>query len=303
MSTTKQQGGFIDLKAMIRILKDHWYWFLISVVVCCGLAFAYVKIHKPVYLYSANMLIAKESGDISSRIPDMGMISGMLGVKNSVEDELLILKSRSLTSQVVKDLELNRQHYERYGLFNMLKRFKFNDYAIDVQPANVEILDTLGKAMKFHVELGANGKADISVKAGKRDVGEYEGKTLPFNVATPYGDFIVSTTKEYQKGEALTYDVTVSSYGGRAEALQKVLEIATVTKKTNIVRISIKSAYPEFATELINNMMEAYNERGIADKRVKDDRTLKFMNSRIELMTADLTGWKHECRTIWSVRA
>lgn len=289
MSAENSESMF-DLGAMRRFVKAKWYWFLISVVACCGLAFAYIKIHKPVYLYNANILIAKEQGDMSAMIPDMGMISGMLGIKNSVEDEILILSSQSLMSSVVKELGLNRVHVQRKGLFGLIKDFKFDDYAIDVMPADPAMLDTLESSVKFNISVDPKGLADIEAIYNKRTVADVQGKSLPAAVTTPLGDFIVSSTSYLPKGKALEYRVTVTGYSSRAQEILEDLKIETVTKKASIVNLSMRHSNDKYAKTLLNTLMQRYNERGIADKRIKDSRNLEFMNSRLEIMAAELAG-------------
>ncbi|MCM1109881.1 MAG: AAA family ATPase [Clostridium sp.] len=292
MSTFSQNDNF-DFAQLWRKCRENWYWFLISVCFCCGLAFAYIKIHKPIYPYNANIYIAKESGDFSSMIPDVGAFSGMLGIKNSVDDEMLIMKSHSTIRRVISEMGLERTHIERNGLFNMLKEFKYNDYAVDIIPSSPTIPDTLGATLKFKVDVDAKGKAKVDVVWKRSTIAEAEG-TLPVLVSTPFGEFSVVTTKDYKKGKKLKYVITYTGYDNQAELLLEDLKIDVASKKSSIINISYKHFNRDYACELIDNLMDLYNKRGVTENRQKDSLSLAFFDSRLNIVGQQMIDTQNE---------
>ena len=60
MSRTQDNNETIDFAGMIREAFKKWYVFLISVVVCVGLAFFYSRTHSSEYLVKANLIISQE---------------------------------------------------------------------------------------------------------------------------------------------------------------------------------------------------------------------------------------------------
>ena len=91
----------------------HWHWFLISFLIVGVVTAYYLRRTIPEYNVSATILIKdakKGVGDAMSEIAafqDLGMFSNSL---NSLDNEIEILKSRSLLAKVIKELNLNIQY-------------------------------------------------------------------------------------------------------------------------------------------------------------------------------------------------
>lgn len=289
MSTenTHEENDIIDFSAIWHTYLKKWWWFVVSVVVCVGLAFAYTRIHKPVYIMNANMLIAKDAGDISLKA-DVGAFSSLLGMKNSVDDEYLIIRSHSMMKQIVDEMELNRVHVVRHGIFNLQKQFCYLDYPIDVVPDTPGMLDTLQASIKFKIKVNGEGRADVEAIAKRKTIGELENASLPANVKTPYGSFTILKTKNYLAGKKVTTNVILSGSDPRAEELLEDVTIEIASKKANMISLSFEHPDVEYGRDLLNNLMDAYNIRGLKDKNAKGEKTLEFVDKRIALLAEDL---------------
>ena len=87
----------------------HWPWFVASVLICVACAFGYLKIATPIYNVSATVLIKedKKSGGASmtSELEKVGL-GGMMTSTNGVDNEIEVLKSKSIALEVVEQLNL-----------------------------------------------------------------------------------------------------------------------------------------------------------------------------------------------------
>lgn len=286
----------IDVKSLLRAYKKNWFWFVISAIVCVGLAFTYTRIHKPMYQFNANILISKGDGDMTSFIPDMGAFSNLLGAKNSVDDELLLLSSHSLMTQLVKDMELDRVHTERRGPFGLLKKFAYPDYALDVVTMTPEFTDTLSAVLQFNVKVSSKGSATVNLKAGKKLIGKYESQSLPMTMNTIYGDFTLQPTKDFEKGKGYNYLIKIINAGARADGILATMSIDMASKKSSVVNIAMRHNNAEYAIDLINNLMDAYNAKGLTDKANRGDKTLSFVDERIRLVADSLAIVENEIK-------
>ena len=101
-------GEEIDLKELVFGYLRHWKWFLISVFVTLFLGYMYIK--KSALLYSASSTIMIKNdrrGGMSEELAAFKELS-ILGSNNkNVDNEIQVLKSRKIISQVVKKLNLN----------------------------------------------------------------------------------------------------------------------------------------------------------------------------------------------------
>ena len=105
----QQQEQELDLLAIFRKYVAYWPWFVASALLCGILAFAWLRFHAPVYSIDASLLIKENDGKSNrganamlANMPDMGMFS----MTNNFDNELEILKSRTLIQSVVENLNL-----------------------------------------------------------------------------------------------------------------------------------------------------------------------------------------------------
>ena len=91
----------------------RWPLFVAGVIVCLALAFLYLRYSTAVYNTVATIIIKDEKkGAGSSELAafaDLGLLGGM--GTSSIENEIGILKSKRLMTNVVKELDLNVRYF------------------------------------------------------------------------------------------------------------------------------------------------------------------------------------------------
>ena len=98
-------AGTINLHDIIRMVVVNWYWFVLSVLVCVGAAYYYLAKTPKIYTRSATILIkdSRKGGDV-----ELSAFSDLSGYQSrkSIDNELFILQSRKLMTEVVRRLNL-----------------------------------------------------------------------------------------------------------------------------------------------------------------------------------------------------
>ncbi len=279
-----KKSEFINIRALIDLYKKKWYWFVISAVVCCSLAFIFVKGMQPKYQVRANVLISQEDGGGMS---NFGGIGDLFGSSGYVEDEIFIVNSHTVLRDVVHQLDLYKSHSVKNGLFSSI--FKYKDFPVEVYPAE-GILDTLKVGLVFDVDIKADGKADITMKARGKKVQELENQRLPATLKNQYGQYVIDRTKYCPKGKDIESVINLTGYDAAAENLAKDVTSSIASKKSNVIQLGLVSTNPEFASDVLNAIIAKYNERGIAQKNIQSSKTAAFLDERIALITGDLTN-------------
>ena len=100
----QNESEIINVLGLMKTYMSKWYYFVISVILCCGLAFGYIKLTKPVYQINANVLISQDED--AGGMASMGGLSGLFGSSGYVEDEVFVVSSHSVFKDVVRDLGL-----------------------------------------------------------------------------------------------------------------------------------------------------------------------------------------------------
>ena len=102
------QEDDIHFRAILEKKLVHWYWFVLGAMLCLSVAYVYLRYTIPQYQASTTILVKddKKGGMLSelSAFADMGLGGGM---KSNLDNEVEILKSRTLIERTVRELKLN----------------------------------------------------------------------------------------------------------------------------------------------------------------------------------------------------
>ena len=105
----------ITLHDLIQMVLANWYWFALSAIICLGTAYYYLASTPKIYSRTATILVkdSRKGGDT-----DLGAFSDLVGFQNrrNVDNEVYILQSHRLMSEVVKRLHLTVNYSVREGL-------------------------------------------------------------------------------------------------------------------------------------------------------------------------------------------
>lgn len=283
MAKSKKANDFIDLHALLKSYASKWYYFVISMVICGALGYLYTRSHARPMAVRANILISPES-DSPLGGGAMGGLGSLFGSNAYVDDEIFVISSHSLFRNVARDLELNKTHMVKDGFLK--SHLAYPDFPIDVVAPGVA--DTLRQTLVFVVKVDKSGKADIDVKVKKDKIVEMENVALPAVVKCPYGDFTVTPTAYYHKGEKLKTTIVFSGYESAAESLTDNVVAEIASRKSNVIELGYDISNPALGSAVLNEILAKYNERGVAEKNLQGEKTASFLNDRIQLLAKDL---------------
>ena len=100
-----QQEQSVDIKALYFKFLSYWYLFFITIVLVMLIAFLFNKYTKPVYKVKSTVLITEEKGGLSDAQSLLGF--GNITNTQKLQNQIGILKSRSLVSRTLKSLDFN----------------------------------------------------------------------------------------------------------------------------------------------------------------------------------------------------
>ena len=284
--TAQQEEQIIDFSAFVRKYKRYWWLFLLSLMACLTLTFAYLKYAKRVYNVKSVVLISQEDNSAGAGANLLKSMK-LMGQGSKVDDEMIVFSSQELCAQVAKQLKLNRSYLEKKEWYKPEKDH-YNTSPIEVL-APEEMFDTLS-SVSFKIDVDKQGLADIKVKHSKYVLANVKGATLPTTVKTSYGTFGIQATDRYKKGKPC--HIKASLYGNqyRGEVLNRRIKVKLATKKSNGINLSIAETNKSRGIDILNKLMELYNERGQQEKDEEAINTAKFIDERLALIFKGLTS-------------
>ena len=279
----KDKSQFFDVKSLFNDYRRHWWWFVISLFLCGAMAVVYVKTHNAQYAVCANVLV---SDDNTGSFTAMSGMSDLFGSSANVEDEVYVISSHSVLRDVVRNLGIYKTHYVKKGLLGGY--LAYPDFPVDVT-AESSLLDTLNTTMTFKVNVGKDGKADIKMYADGKKIGQEKNLRLPVSLNTKYGRYTVLPTPDYPKGEKVKTTISISGYDDTAEDLAHSISSDRASRKSNMINLYMRTENTDYGKDVLNEIVDNYNRRGISYKNRQGEKTLEFINDRLAIISGDLS--------------
>ena len=285
--SAQQEEQIIDFNAFLRKYKRYWWLFLLSLAACVALSMLYLKAAQRVYNVKAVVLVSQDDNSAGAGANLLKSMK-LMGQGSKVDDEMVVFSSQELCTQVVKQLKLNRTYIEDRGWFKPV-RDHYNSSPVEIMVPE-EFFDTLSTAVKFKIDVNKQGLVDIKGKAGDIELANVKGATLPTTIKTPFGVMAFQAGEKFKPGK--THKITAGLYGNqlRGEILNRRISIKLATKKSNGINLSLAETNISRGKDILNKLMELYNERGQREKDEEAINTAKFIDDRLALIYKGLTS-------------
>ena len=276
-SVGKSAEDFIRLQDLWGMFFQKWYWFALSLFVALATASLYLLSTPNVYTRTAAILVKDDSKNNSSasamnEFADMGIFKSNTNINN----ELLTLKSPTLMTEVVKRLGLNEIYTVRRGL----KRIELYKSS----PILVTYLFDDKKSVSFDIEVGAQNKFYLSnfIVAGEETGERLEG-IIGDSIQTSAGTLAISLTSQYEN----SFTGSTIRYSKESADIQK-LRAELGNEDATIINLSIDDASVQKAEDILNTLIEVYNEKWIQDKNQIAVSTSRFIGERLGVIENEL---------------
>lgn len=251
--------------------------FVIAVVV--SLAVSYYYIHKQPPFYEANATILLKDPNNGSPSSSFVEALGMANSAKKVENEVEVLKSRTLLQQLVRETGLYTQIYSKGKLRDLL-----------IYPASVSFIAMDPDSLQDSGNIPISFKYILSDNAIALGGGKYP---LGTPVATPFGKFTVLVNKKAASGTANVkgeYFLQIRSVKSAANNLISLLTVGAAAKESSLISLKLADQVPERAEFILNNLIKIYNKAGVDDKNETVANTLDFIANRLVYVTKDLSS-------------
>ena len=287
--------NLFNFRAIYTSLILNWIWFVVSILVCLGGAYIYLRYSTPIYQAHAKLLIKEEQnsrrGNSIQNASNLGIVSNSTGIENEME----ILTSHSLAQSTVRDLKLYIS-YTAKGNFKDQLLYKNEPLIVDLDPINLEKINKPFEMLltfdngNYHLtgtyyvpldETHANGPYYIDKTFNKfpTTINTRAGMlTIAENLA-PGAMKMTSDTKVH---------IVLNSPQNAAYQYQRALSVNQTSRSTSIAQLTITDINQQRAIDYLKQLSICYNRQANEDKNQVAIRTEKFINSRLEKINSEL---------------
>ena len=290
-----EESSSFNFAAIYTALVLNWKWFVLSVIICLGAAHIYLRYTTPIYQATAKLLIKDESssgrrgGNSIQSATNLGIISNSSGIDNEME----ILKSRTLAQQAVFDLKLYVT-YRHEGKIKDHIIYGDQEINVDMDPAQLKRLNApmnlkiTREGRNYHV----TGTYYVPFDANSYNPGPVNiDKTfsnLPATLGTRLGVVKFTQNGNYMLRDGDCLKATLISPEIAAYKYVGSLSILQSAKTTTIADLVIKDEIPQRAVDYLKQLAIVYNRQANEDKNEIAVRTEQFINQRLEKINAEL---------------
>ena len=278
----------------------HWPWFVASVLICLIGAWGYLYFQIPVYQVSASIIIKddKKGGNSGSADLENLGLGGVITSAQSIDNEIEVLRSKTILKEVVNNLELYITYYDE-DEFPRQEMYKTSPVVVNL---TAQEADKLSNAALIDMKLASDGGLDVNLKVGLNEYNKRFDKlpaVFPTNVGT-FGftlrDSLSNGQVEGQK-EVRHISAVVSQPFGVAKGYQWALTIAPTSKATSVATVSLVNTNIRRGQDFINKLMEMYNRNTNNDKNEVAEKTREFINERIKIIDEELGNTEEKLET------
>lgn len=281
----------INVEKLLSKVFAYWPLFTLSIVIACLVAYVYMRYATPKYMVHAKVLVKDEKKNAAGE----GQILQELGMQTSaanIDNEIEILKSRTLMKDVVADLHLNI-HYYAPG------RIKTSEYYYKELPFRFyPLFDNGDVQFRYKYKLHIKDKDHFVISDKKKSVEGTWGDTVTLEV----GNAIITDRRSlanpaYKDLSNVTVEIKATEY--QAIKTLRLLKVKPVNKGT-ILELTISDALPQRGEDILNELIEEYQRANVDDRNKTLDATVNFINDRLKVVSEELTGIEKNIETFKS---
>lgn len=291
-----EEKSSFDFATIYTVLILNWKWFVLSLIICMGAAHIYLRYATPIYQSAAKLLIKDDEGSGSRRGGNSIQSATNLGIisnSNGIDNEMEILKSRTLAQQAVYDLKL----YVNYRHEGKLKdHVLYGDQEVNID-MDLEHLKKLNAPMNFkitregrnyhvtgsyYVPIDNNSFNPEAVNIDKTF------SALPATIGTRVGIVKFTLNGNYMLRDGESLKATMIAPEIAAGKYVGSLNVAQASKTTTIVDLVLNDEIPQRAIDYLKQLAIVYNRQANEDKNEIAVRTEQFINQRLEKINTEL---------------
>jgi len=257
----------------------YWHVFVASVIFLLAFAWLYLKTQTPSYTTSSTLFIQEdkqgEGALQASAFSDLEMFKQVI----TVDNEIAALRSRSLWEKTLSELPVNVSYF-------IEDLFKTNELYGETLPIVVNVERMSMKAYDLTLTMKVVDEKSFVISNGDQE------KKYEFGQRIKTSDYTIKVSKGpmFNTGSDVIF-VNFNDVKKMAERYSSTsLSIAPISPESNTIILSLVDIIPERSIDILNKLIETYNNDNIEHKNRLALNTIKFIDNRLKYLGGDLSS-------------
>lgn len=256
-----QEEEIFNLKKEVAYYGFFWPWFVGAILFTLTATFFYLRYSDKVYESTAQIQIKTDADPASFLTGDLELF-GMDQV--TVENDIAVITSQHILSQVVQRLDLQTSVYAEGRIKNSLQ---FNKEL----PFQVKF-DNFETEEEWEMKI-ANDQATISNDSISYTINKGAILDQPFIKFNPQDSLFV---------EDQSYLINYTSLNFTIETLRENLVVSPVSDRGEVINISFEGTNKKRNEAILNTLIQILSEDQVADKREISEVSIAFIEDRLK---------------------
>lgn len=280
----------IQMSDVIAWTTTHKLFISLSVFVCLVLGFLYANRSQQIFQRESSVMIRSDSygnsqiGELAA-FSDLNLFNTGIDVYNEIE----AFRSPILMERIVERLGINTTYTSKNWIGRVTDWY-------DETPLVVKFVDPITsydgeKVTSFSFSLSSDDDKTFHVSDVRiNDEPCRSTADIKVGVAskTPVGTIVVEPTKFYKDNFSGTLYVDHTTVKNCAKSKIKSLESSLSDKKSTVINFSFTDSNAKRAEDILNTLLDVYNEEWIRYMNESTDNTSKFINERLVVIEEEL---------------
>lgn len=264
-----------DLIALIPQVLKYWYWFAIAIVVALLIGRFYINHTLPVYRSYATVLINDTEDrplvDNSELLVGLGLPGGM----RNMENQITILKSRSLAKSTLEDLPFEVDYY--------FKTFRNKLPVYPEQPVRL-VVDS-GVPLPRDVEFS------VMYQGEDHYILESRADNFPYSKSASFGELIEMPGGKFSlecgnyewliRNTDRDFRFIINSPERLIAHYAYRLSVDKMSREGSMLRLSLEGTNRAKDVDFINKHIDGFRAISLAKKNAEVERRLQFIDSQL----------------------
>ncbi|WP_411895043.1 GumC family protein [Winogradskyella sp. A2] len=290
MDTKSTSITSLHIRKKLELFLSYWKIILLCLFIGLGVAFVYLRYATNVYLAYATIKIKDE--DQSKKIRGIEGTNSTGGLfsdgTNKIKDEIAIMTSRTILEKAAKKLKLNILCFAQ-GNVKEVEMYKNPPVKLSFFESDsiIHKVDTI-----FYMKIKSPSEFILfnqPVKSfSKRD--ENEGKNYAFGdkINTGFGGVVFTPNiGAYAPKVGSDLSIVIKPLSTVVYGYQQSI-VVTTGEGSSIITLELKQSNLQKAKDILNQIIEEYNDDVLLDKENVIKVTSEFINKRLNVVSQEL---------------
>lgn len=262
----------IDYFKIGKILLSRWYWVAGTVLICMGIAKAYLWVTPKMYATSATLKLE----DKRSEMPDFTATGFSTNDRNRMQSEQYVIQSSQLVLRAIHKMDYRISFYLSG---RVLTTETYPQKPLDIDFINLDTLNFFRGNMTFKVV--NDHTFNLSYPEGTKTI----QKNFSYNNPVTIGPTTFTIKQPIGLSPKAVYIFKFNSPEDFLGRIKGGLRTQEAVRNSNIITLSQYDPNPVFAADALNKIMEEYLIYDREQKTKSASQIIKFIDRQLNYLS------------------